>query len=589
MTNEELNEKVKSAFTDIAPDGFQQILSDSKIDKGSVVLMTTNKRNNFKRFAAVAAAFVILFAGVIGFAVISQRSDIVSTVSLDVNPSINIQLNKNEKVVDVVPLNEDAEKIVGTMNFKDSDLTVTVNALVGSMLRNGYLSDIANSLLVTVEGDDHTFNEQMRKRVEDEIAAVLKGVDFDASILNQEINKEDELEAFAEKNGISEGKAKLVFAIADELPHHTPEELAKLSINELNILAGNTEEVTAKGEPSTKGYIGTEKATKIALDKVGIKKADTRSISIAPESDDGIMVYEVDIHTGSYIYEVEIDATTGTVLGFEKEYVEGPFELPSEPDNSGIISEAEAKAAAYAKAGVNGANVKSCKVEFDREDNIYEVEFYAGEYEYNADINAANGKVVDFDKEYNDDYYEKPVNKPVTTTAAKPNPSQISAAAAKSSALKYAGISESSVTNYRSKLTTDDGVKVYEIEFNCNGYEYDVEVNASTGKVTDFDKERIDKYDDDYKKPAETTKKPVETTKKPAAAETYIGKDKAKTIALNRAGVSASEIKGYKCEFDKDDGVAVYEIEFKVGKYEYSAEINAKTGAIIDFEKEIDD
>ncbi len=581
MTNEELNKKVKSAFTDIAPDSFQQILSDSKIDKGSVVLMTTNKRNNFKKFAAVAAAFVILFAGVIGFAVTSQRNDIVSTVSLDVNPSINIQLNKNEKIVDVIPLNEDAEKIVGTMDFKGSDLTVTVNALVGSMLRNGYLSDIANSLLVTVEGNDHAFNEQMRKRVEDEIDAVLKGVDFDASILNQEIDEEDKLEAFAEKNGISEGKAKLVFAIAEELPHHTPEELAKLSINELNILAGNTEEVTAKGEPSTKGYIGTQKATKIALDKIGIKESDTISINVTPESDDGVMVYEVVIQAGNYIYEVEIDATTGNVSDFEKELVEGPFELPSEPDSS-VINEAEAKAAAYAKAGVNGADVKGCKVEFDREDNVYEVEFYAGGYEYNVDINAASGKVVDFDKEYDDDYNEKPVNKPVATTAANPTPSQISAEAAKSNALKYAGVSESGVTNYRSKLTTDDGVKVYEIEFNCNGYEYDVEVNASTGKVTDFDKERIDDNDDNYNKPAETTKKP-------AAAENYIGKDKAKTIALNRAGVSASEIKGCKCEFDKDDGVAVYEIEFKVGKYEYSAEINAKTGAVIDFEKEIDD
>jgi len=42
-------------------------------------------------------------------------------------------------------------------------------------------------------------------------------------------------------------------------------------------------------------------------------------------------------------------------------------------------------------------------------------------------------------------------------------------------------------------------------------------------------------------------------------------------------------------ELDTDDGVQVYEIEFKVGNVEYDYEINAISGAIISSKSEVDD
>lgn len=65
--------------------------------------------------------------------------------------------------------------------------------------------------------------------------------------------------------------------------------------------------------------------------------------------------------------------------------------------------------------------------------------------------------------------------------------------------------------------------------------------------------------------------------------------EKAKEIALNKAGLKATDIFGYKIELDKDDGVESYEIEFKSGRTEYSFDIKATDGTIIEFEKDIDD
>ena len=42
-------------------------------------------------------------------------------------------------------------------------------------------------------------------------------------------------------------------------------------------------------------------------------------------------------------------------------------------------------------------------------------------------------------------------------------------------------------------------------------------------------------------------------------------------------------------KLDWDDGMSIYEIEFKAGGYEYSYEVDATTGSIVEFDKEWDD
>ena len=90
---------------------------------------------------------------------------------------------------------------------------------------------------------------------------------------------------------------------------------------------------------------------------------------------------------------------------------------------------------------------------------------------------------------------------------------------------------------------------------------------------------------DDKEKPKE---KPVE---KPAAPEEkeFIGEERAKEIALEKAGLKESEVTLIKVKLDRDDGRYVYEIEFRRGLTEYEAEINAEDGRILKFEKDFDD
>ncbi len=82
------------------------------------------------------------------------------------------------------------------------------------------------------------------------------------------------------------------------------------------------------------------------------------------------------------------------------------------------------------------------------------------------------------------------------------------------------------------------------------------------------------------------TKNPFSTT---TSLETpsLISKEKAKEIALNHAGVA--NVREFEIELDKEMRRTYFEIDFKAGNLEYSYEIDAKTGAVVKSEREIDD
>ena len=68
----------------------------------------------------------------------------------------------------------------------------------------------------------------------------------------------------------------------------------------------------------------------------------------------------------------------------------------------------------------------------------------------------------------------------------------------------------------------------------------------------------------------------------------YIAAKTAKQTAIDHAGVPGTDIREYKCVLENDDGVILYEIEFKYKNYEYEYEINATDGTIIDSSREWD-
>ena len=184
---------------------------------------------------------------------------------------------------------------------------------------------------------------------------------------------------------------------------------------------------------------------------------------------------------------------------------------------------------------------------------------------------------------------------------------QISVDEAKQIALAHANLAQKDVTFVKTKLDNEDNRIVYKIEFVISNIEYDYEIDAVSGEIISSDS---DVEDDNKKIQTETSQQQnsadhsnkdkakgsqehsTAQTQAPTAAPTQpepskISVERAKQIAVSHAGVSGASFT--KVELDTDDGIAVYEIEFKVGNTEYDYEINAASGAIISSSLEIDD
>ncbi|MBP5596001.1 MAG: PepSY domain-containing protein [Pseudobutyrivibrio sp.] len=169
---------------------------------------------------------------------------------------------------------------------------------------------------------------------------------------------------------------------------------------------------------------------------------------------------------------------------------------------------------------------------------------------------------------------------PVTTACAA---SGITLTQAKEIALKDAGLDEKDVTIAKAKKEIDDGITQYEIKFYYGTTEYDYEINATTGEIISFDQENESIHAADNPKESLDD---VNTTGAPVVNGS-ITEDQALQIALADAGYTTKDVTYSTVKKDYDDGVEVYEVEFRVGRYEYNYDIEISTGRILDFE--IDD
>lgn len=504
MDNEKIEQRIRRLAEHTAPDQLTGILEACEARKGNVITMNEvkKKKNRLLPIAVAAALVLVCLGGYLGLSY-ANRADlpaeysVASVITLDVNPSLNIVMDESDKVLEVQPLNDDAKTVIGDMDFAGSSLDVTVNALIGSMLVNGYLDDIRNSILVSVENGDSAKAESLQQQVSDLISSAVGDGGFEASVLTQTVTATSESAALAEQYGISEGKAELILKVCAADPTLTAESLAPLSVNDISLIAGSRgisdSTVSQTGTASSKGYISVDEAKSAAYAHAGVAESDVVYVETDFDSEHGVMVYEVEFYAGNVEYEYDINAQTGEVVKYAQQNT--GTSIPSGTVSGDYIGETAAKEAALSHAGVSEADVCWLKADFDSDDGIYlyELEFAANGLKYDYDVNALTGDIVKFEQEQTGNLSGNGNganssgtgngNQYGSGAGSVDTSSFIGEAAAKSAALSDAGVSESDVTRIKCELDRDNGSYKYEIEFDVGRMEYEYEVDASTGAI----------------------------------------------------------------------------------------------------------
>ena len=406
MTNEKMEQKLASALEKTAPDDVSGILSRCEVRKGTVIDMTTKKVRKKKWMPLVAACFAVMLLGGGGL-FYQQIHAVASVVSLDVNPSFKLKVNRSEKVLTCAPLNDDAKEILADMGYgadlKGAKLDVAVNAIVGSLVRNGYLDSISSAIMISVEDKDTARAEKLQRELTTTVDDVLQTSASRATVLTQTLTEDTEREQQAQKNHISTGKAALVNRVLAINPSLGFDELANLSVEELMDLAEN-------GAPAMP--IGKDKAMDIAVAEFGKNSTDTPvNCEVDPELDESPAHYDVEIQGQSgEKFEYKIDAYTGEVLDVKREMTDDDETeeeqscQTAQTEETQDIGNAQAKTIALNHAGVDTDAVYDMNTKMDVENGvaIYEVEFKSGNTEYEYEIDAVSGIILKHEAETDD-------------------------------------------------------------------------------------------------------------------------------------------------------------------------------------------
>ena len=579
IREQELEQRLRTAMDHAAPDALDRILASCEAQKGIVIPMEQARKPRRRRWAslAVAAALAVVCC-VFGLTSWRGANAVASVVSLDVNPSIQLQVSKNENVLSAEALNEDARVILDGMDLKGTQLKVAVNAIVGSLLQNGYLDSLSSAILISVEDDDALRAARLESDLTAEVGAALQNASAGAAILSQTLASDSALNSMAQSGSISVGKAALIRDIQALNGSLDFDALSALSVEEL-------QQLRETGAPAMP--IGKDAAAAAAAAYAGLTAYDFADVD--PELDEYPAHYEVELITAQGEFDYDVDAWTGEILKGPASVAGGTGGTSSSGTTGGISAD-KARSIALTDAGISESDALGLRVKQDWDDGValYEVEFRSGGAEYEYDIRLSDGAILKSERDADNNY--------TYFAASSGSGALIGEAAAKTAALQHAGVSESQTSYLSCQLEYDDGrLECYEVEFRSGSTEYEYEIGPYDGAIWKAERETHGSAAAAGASAAisgntagGSSSAGTASGNTSSSVSSFISAEAAKAAALSHAGVSTAQVREMECKLDEDDGIDVYEIEFKSAQMEYEYEIDAYTGAILKAEQDWD-
>ena len=298
----------------------------------------------------------------------------------------------------------------------------------------------------------------------------------------------------------------------------------------------------AVGTGCGKRVMDRKEALEYALADAGLAAGEITVTRQELEKEDGDACYEIAFTSGEYAYYYEIDASSGAVTGVSINALSGG----GQPGQTGGVG--EQTGAEQEQAGDSENPSESIDIQNEGQ---------AGQAG-----NAGSGQVGGAG--------EQPGSQSASGNSQSGQVDTMDSA--KAIALADAGLTEEEVTFTKEKLDWDDGVAVYDIDFHTSDMEYEYEINAATGVI-------MDRSQEVFRNPGNQT----------GNADSLIGEDRAKEIAVDHAGFSVTEVFFTKIKLEEEHGRMEYEIEFYKDRIEYEFTIDASDGTILEYESEYDD
>lgn len=378
MRNEKIEKHIFSAIDKIPIDLLSTIKSQpvEKMDNHDFITKQDTQSDSrilwkpLMALGSMAAVFLIIFIGWW-----SQYNPVDSLIYLDVNPSFEVSVDKNEQVIELKTLKPEDVALIDSIDYRGKDLYQVTEQLLDILISEGFIDAAHHTMLVSVLNDNMEIRNRQANQLNSSIKAHLQNQSIQGVVLRQGIAKSNTIDDFAVEYEVSVGKMTFIRNLIILDSTLKVEDLAVLSLEDLVRLSASTkldikqiidvdqdlEELYRDTDDNDDEFdedddddefdedddndefdedddlddndciedddnhdmdeiqqgelISIEKAIEIALGLTGGGVVE----DIDLDEDDGSYIYEIEIVNDGIEYDLEIDAVTGKVLTFEIE------------------------------------------------------------------------------------------------------------------------------------------------------------------------------------------------------------------------------------------------------------------------------
>lgn len=246
MSKSKFEEKITTSFRSETPDILDRIKSSDQF-----YVPAKEKKFDFGRFFnkrlsySLASVFVL---ALVLFSVISSGSSIdpvvASTVTIDINPSIEITLDEGDSVINITAINSDGDLLIDQdINFRGKSLDETIEIIIAEAIARGFIDDefdeniILIDVTATKEGIKSRVEAALEMKIVQEMAKAIQRVQVRRENRDELTDDQNnELEDISEQFKISPAKLYLINRIILEDDSYTIDTLRNKSVRELYVI-----------------------------------------------------------------------------------------------------------------------------------------------------------------------------------------------------------------------------------------------------------------------------------------------------------------------------------------------------------------
>lgn len=343
MKNNEIKNRVTDAFNSETPNIKNRVLQAIEKEEQESVAVISNRKSSLIKRLAVIVSFCLIFT--VGLAVgnlfpLNTSVTAETVVYLDVNPSITLSLDKNDTILSATAVNSDAEIVLSGMDFKGVSLKTGLNAIIGSMYINGYLSMEDNSMLISVDKKDKSTADAYLTAITTSVNEIFASSNMKCSIITQSVEKNQDLIDRANDKGVSIGKIHFIDKVFDDIDEiiDDTEDMFNMSIKDLSLIFKNSPKYSDEDKKEVvsgeiEGVFDKNAIKEKVLQDVGVEEFDTFYVFAIPKrhgNERVVYLVRFTIDGDNTVYQYEISSKDGTIISREN-----PNQKPPQGDHNG--------------------------------------------------------------------------------------------------------------------------------------------------------------------------------------------------------------------------------------------------------------